>query len=91
MNQSLESTLRCVTARHPATWSSYLTWVEYNSLVSAVTGISPFLGSLFDYQEEEADLPSVRVNLNCWWSARRRSLVVGRNVKTQLCRLCVLV
>ena len=39
MNQSLESTLRCVTARHPTAWSLWLPWVEYahNSLMSAAT------------------------------------------------------
>ncbi|KAK7916542.1 hypothetical protein WMY93_012303 [Mugilogobius chulae] len=39
-NQDLESALRCVTARNPTTWSSFLPWVEYahNSLVSSATG-----------------------------------------------------
>ena len=44
-NQSLESTLRCVTARHPAAWSSWLVWTEY---VSSTKG-------------EEAAVPSVQV------------------------------
>lgn len=47
-NQSLSSSLQCVTARHPAAWNSYLPWVKYahNSHVSASTGISPFMASL---------------------------------------------
>lgn len=28
-NQSLESALQCVSARHPASWSRFLTWVKY--------------------------------------------------------------
>lgn len=61
-NQSLESVLRCMAARHPAAWSSCLPWVEYahNTLVSAPSGISPFMAvngyqlPLITYQEEEA-------------------------------------
>lgn len=44
-NQTLESTLCFVTAQHPASWSSFLPWLEYahNSLVAATTGMSPFM------------------------------------------------
>ncbi|TWW73500.1 hypothetical protein D4764_15G0008940 [Takifugu flavidus] len=47
-NQSLEDPLRCVAAQDPSSWSTYLPWVEYahNSLVSASTGLSPFMASL---------------------------------------------
>lgn len=46
-NQSLESTLRCVTACHPTMWSSWLPWVEYahNSKVSAVLGMRLHCGT----------------------------------------------
>lgn len=58
-NQSLENTLRCVTALHPTAWVSYLPWVEYtfNSQVLAASGISLFKASLgyqpplFEHQE----------------------------------------
>ena len=68
MNQCLENTLRCVTEQHPTTWSLWLAWAEYvrNSLVSATTGVSPFMAAfgyqplLFQHQKEEAVVPSVR-------------------------------
>lgn len=70
-HQTLDNVLRCVMARHPAAWSSWLPWVEYahNSLVLATSGISPFMASLgyrpplSEYQEEKAAVPSVRANL----------------------------
>ncbi|KAI3356920.1 hypothetical protein L3Q82_003348 [Scortum barcoo] len=39
-NQSLETALRCVAARNPASWSTQLAWVEYahNSLSNSSTG-----------------------------------------------------
>lgn len=42
-NQGLESPLWCVTAQHPAPWSSFLSWIEYphNLLISAATWMSP--------------------------------------------------
>lgn len=45
-NQSLEDGLRCVAARNPSAWSTYLPWVEcaHNSLVSASTRLSPVSG-----------------------------------------------
>lgn len=86
LNQELEAALRCVTCHNPATWASYLPWVEYahNSLVSSATGLSPFEASL-GYQpplfpEEEADLavPSVQHHLQrCRrvWSRTREALL----------------
>lgn len=82
-NQSLESMLRCVTARHPAAWSSCLPWVEYahNSLVSAVSGVSPFMASLgyqpplFEYQEEEVAVLSVVPCCRRFWRQIRSALL----------------
>ncbi|TWW72584.1 hypothetical protein D4764_16G0010810 [Takifugu flavidus] len=44
INQDLEMALRCMATRDPATWSTFLGWVEYahNSLISSATGMSPF-------------------------------------------------
>ena len=81
-NQALEATLRCVTTSNPASWSLHLPWVEYslNSMVSAATGLSPFMCSLgyqrplFPSQETEAAVPSVRAHLRrcrrIWQRAR---------------------
>ncbi|KAK7922179.1 hypothetical protein WMY93_009081 [Mugilogobius chulae] len=81
-NQDLESALRCITARNPTTWSSFLPWVEYahNSLVSSATGMSPFMVSLgfqpplFPAQEIEVAVPSVQAHLrrcrNIWRVAK---------------------
>lgn len=68
-NLSLESAHRCVVARNPTSWSSFLPWVEYVHN-SADTGLSPFMPSLgyqpplFDFQEDEVVVPSVQVNLH---------------------------
>lgn len=70
-NQDLESTLRCVAAQNPSSWSSYLPWVEYahNSLPSSSTGLSPFecslgyLPPLFPVQESDIAVPSVEAHL----------------------------
>ena len=70
-NQDLETTLRCICARNPASWSTHLTWGEYshNSLTSAATGMTPFeasvdyLPNLFPSQEQEIAVPSVQRNL----------------------------
>ena len=81
-NQSLETMLRCVTARQPTSWSRFLPWVEYahNSLTSSATGMSPFQVSLgyqppmFSVQEVEASVSSPRDHLrrcrNTWHAAR---------------------
>lgn len=71
VNQDLGSALRCVSAKHPASWSTHLSWVEYshNSLVSSATGMSPFMASLgfqpplFPIQETEVAVPSVQEHL----------------------------
>lgn len=84
-NQDLGSALRCISARNPATWSSYLPWIEYahNSLVSSATGMSPFMVSLgfqpplFPDQEQDVAVPSVQAHLRrCRgvWRAARAAL-----------------
>ncbi|KAK2899296.1 hypothetical protein Q8A73_012425 [Channa argus] len=81
-NQSLETALRCVTSSNPATWSSFIPWIEYahNSLTSSATGLSPFMCSLgyqppmFPNQETEIAVPSVNAHIRrcrrLWREAR---------------------
>ena len=86
-NQDLESALRCVSARHPASWSQHLPWIEYshNSLTSSATGMSPFMVAygyqppLFPSQEQEVAVPSVRAHL-------RRCHAVWRHARAALSR-----
>uniref|UniRef100_A0A8C6SY85 Gypsy retrotransposon integrase-like protein 1 n=1 Tax=Neogobius melanostomus TaxID=47308 RepID=A0A8C6SY85_9GOBI len=93
-NQDLESTLRCVAAKDPTSWSSHLPWVEYahNSLSTSATGLSPFecalgyLPPLFPEQERELAVPSVTDHLqrsrNIWRTARAALLrAAERNKK----------
>lgn len=81
-NQGLESSLRCVASRLPASWSTHLPWVEYahNSLVSSATGLPPFMVThgfqhpLFPCQETEVAIPSVQAQFQrarrVWREAR---------------------
>lgn len=77
MNQTPGNALRCVPARRPTAWSTYLPWVEYvqNSLVSSVSRVPPFMAAmgyqppLFCYQKEAA-VPSVRAHLRRCWHVR---------------------
>lgn len=81
-NQNLEAALRCVASRHPSSWSSHLSWIEYahNSLISSATGMSPFMiclgyqPPLFPEQEEDVAVPSVQAHLrrcrSVWRTAR---------------------
>lgn len=70
-NEDLESSLRCVAFRLPASWSTHLPWVEYthNSLVSSATGMSPFMVTngfqppLFPSQEADVAVLSVLAHL----------------------------
>uniref|UniRef100_A0A3B3CQT4 Integrase catalytic domain-containing protein n=1 Tax=Oryzias melastigma TaxID=30732 RepID=A0A3B3CQT4_ORYME len=86
-NQDLEAVLRCLTASHPASWSTYLPWVEYshNSLVSSATGVSPFMASvgyqppLFPSQESAVAVPSIQDHL-------RRARRVWHEVRAALSR-----
>ena len=43
VNQDLETTLRCLVNRNPASWSDQLVWVEYahSTLTCSSTGLSP--------------------------------------------------
>ena len=81
-NQDLGAALRCVSSRHPASWSTHLPWVEYahNSLVCSATGMSPFMAAngyqppLFPAQETDVAVPSVQGHLRrarrVWLEAR---------------------
>ena len=81
-NQDLGAALRCVTALHPASWSTHLSWIEYahNSLVCSATGMSPFMAAngfqppLFPSQETDVAVPSVEEHLQrarrVWREAR---------------------
>ena len=46
--QDLKTTLGCVAAENPNSWSTHLVWVDYshNSLTCSATGLSPFEASL---------------------------------------------
>ena len=67
-NLEMETALRCMVSKNPASWSQQLLWVEYahNTLTSSATGLSPFQCAygfqppLFPAQEEEASCPSVQ-------------------------------
>uniref|UniRef100_A0A8C5BNC0 Gypsy retrotransposon integrase-like protein 1 n=1 Tax=Gadus morhua TaxID=8049 RepID=A0A8C5BNC0_GADMO len=68
VNQDLETTLRCLVNRNPASWSDQLVWVEYahNTLTCSSTGLSPFqcaygyLPPLFPNLEKESSCPSAQ-------------------------------
>ena len=82
MNQDMETALRCIVSKHPASWSSQLLWVEYahNTLISSATGLSPFQCAygfqppLFSAQEKETVCPSVEAFIRrcrrTWTQAR---------------------
>lgn len=86
-NQDLEATLRCVASSHPASWSTYLPWVEYshNTLVTSATGMSPFMACngyqppLFPTQERAVAVPSIQAHL-------RRARRVWQEVRAALSR-----
>lgn len=93
-NQNLEAALRCVAARHPASWSTHLPWIEYshNSLVSSATGMSPFMAAngfqppVFPSQETRVAVPSIQKHLQrarkIWHEVRAAlSRTAARNQK----------
>ena len=94
-NQKMETALRCMTSKDPASWSKTLPWVEYahNSLPTSATGLSPFhccLGyqpPLFPAQEEEVAVPSaqafVRRCKRTWSRARSQLLRSLEGIKKQ--------
>ena len=86
MNQEMESSLRCLVANNPSTWSRNLLWVEYahNTLICSATGLSPFQCAygyqppFFPAQELEASSPSVQAFIRrCrrTWTRARASLL----------------
>ena len=99
-NQQLETTLRCMAAERPFSWSSQLPWVEYsiNSLPSASSGLSTFeccLGyqpPLFPAQEVEVSVPSaqafVRRCRQTWRSSRTALQRASVKMKSQADRCC---
>lgn len=95
LNQDLETTLRCMTANNPTTWSQFIMWAEYahNSLCSSATGMSPFecqfgySPPLFPEQEVEVAVPSalqfVRRCRRTWKKARLKLLKVSQQYQHQ--------
>ena len=82
--QSLESTLRCLVAANPTSWSRFLPWAEYghNSLQNMSTGLSPFEAQvgyqppLFTELEREAEVPSAGIFLRRCQSVWRRFVLL---------------
>ena len=85
MNQDLETTLRCLAIRNPASWSDQLVWVEFAhiTLTCSSTGLSPFqcahgyLPPLFPDTEKESSCPSAQALIRrCrrTWDQARTSL-----------------
>ena len=82
MNQEMETALRCMASKHPATWSTQLLWFEHthNTLTSSATGLSPFQCAygfqppLFPALEKETVCPSVEAFIRrcrrTWTQAR---------------------
>lgn len=92
-NQELETGLRLLCARDPASWAKNMVWVEYahNSLPSSATGLTPFQTvygyqpPLFSSQESEVTVPSafalVRRCHLAWRRARQALLHSSANYK----------
>lgn len=92
-NQELETGLRLLCARDPASWAKNMVWVEYahNSLPSSATGLTPFQTvygyqpPLFSSQESEITVPSafalVRRCHLAWRRARQALLHSSANYK----------
>ncbi|KAK3518251.1 hypothetical protein QTP70_034617, partial [Hemibagrus guttatus] len=95
LNQDLETTLRCMAANNPSSWSSFIVWAEYahNTLCSSATGMSPFecqfgyTPSLFPKQEVETAVPSAQqFGKRChqtWKRARLKLLKVSQQYQHQ--------
>ncbi|KAK3540883.1 hypothetical protein QTP86_002978 [Hemibagrus guttatus] len=95
LNQDLETTLRCMAANNPSSWSSFVMWAEYahNTLRSSATGMSPFecqfgyTPSLFPEQEVETAVPSaqqfVKRCRQTWKRARLKLLKVSQQYQHQ--------
>ena len=85
-NQEIETALRCMVSKNPASWSQQLLWVEYahNTLTSSATGLSPFQCAygfqppLFPALEKEASCPSSKAFIRCCrrtWDQARAALL----------------
>ncbi|KAK3525961.1 hypothetical protein QTP70_011398 [Hemibagrus guttatus] len=95
LNQDLETTLRCMAANNPSSWSSFVMWAEYahNTLRSSATGMSPFecqfgyTPSLFPEQEVETAVPSAQQFIKrcrqTWKRARLKLLKVSQQYQHQ--------
>uniref|UniRef100_A0A4W5MVC4 Integrase catalytic domain-containing protein n=2 Tax=Hucho hucho TaxID=62062 RepID=A0A4W5MVC4_9TELE len=95
LNQDLETTLRCMAANNPSSWSSFIMWAEYahNTLRSSATGMSPFecqfgyAPPLFPDQEIEVGVPSalqfIRRCRLTWRKARHKLLRVSEQYQRQ--------
>ncbi|KAI3356746.1 hypothetical protein L3Q82_003429 [Scortum barcoo] len=87
LNQELETSLRCLVAQNPTTWTNHLTWVEYehNALPTTATGLSPFhlvygyQPPLFPAKEKEVTILSAHAMVKrCQKLRLPRSLRVHR-------------
>ncbi|KAK3518249.1 hypothetical protein QTP70_034616 [Hemibagrus guttatus] len=95
LNQDLETTLRCMAANNPSSWSSFVMWAAYahNTLRSSATGMSPFecqfgyTPSLFPEQEVETAVPSaqqfVKRCRQTWKRARLKLLKTSQQYQHQ--------
>uniref|UniRef100_A0AAQ4PFE3 Integrase catalytic domain-containing protein n=1 Tax=Gasterosteus aculeatus aculeatus TaxID=481459 RepID=A0AAQ4PFE3_GASAC len=90
LNQQLETSLRCLVAQDPSTWSKYLVWAEYahNSLPTSATSFPPFqcvfgyLPPVFADNEPEVSVPSALAMIRrCRriWAAARQVLIRQRD------------
>ncbi|XP_023806908.1 uncharacterized protein LOC105356774 isoform X2 [Oryzias latipes] len=91
LNQQLETSLRLLCTREPASWSRNLIWAEYahNTLPSSATGLSPFKvvygyqPPLFASQEGEVSVPSAYASVRrCQQAWRRARQTLLRTVET---------
>lgn len=95
VNQDLETTLRCMVANNPTSWSTFIVWAEYahNTLRSSATGLSPFecqfgyLPPLFPEDEAQVGVPSaqhfIRRCRSTWKKARRALLQTSMRYQHQ--------
>uniref|UniRef100_A0AAQ4QDA1 Integrase catalytic domain-containing protein n=1 Tax=Gasterosteus aculeatus aculeatus TaxID=481459 RepID=A0AAQ4QDA1_GASAC len=93
LNQQLETSLRCLVAQDPSTWSKNLVWAEYahNSLPTSATSFPPFqcvfgyLPPVFADNEPEVSVPSalamIRRCRRIWAAARQVLIRQGDRVK----------
>uniref|UniRef100_A0A3B3BQW5 Integrase catalytic domain-containing protein n=1 Tax=Oryzias melastigma TaxID=30732 RepID=A0A3B3BQW5_ORYME len=89
LNMQLETSLRLLCSREPASWSRNLVWAEYahKSLPSSATGLSPFQvvfgyqPPVFSSQEREVCVPSAHASVQrCQRAWRKARQVLLRTV-----------